>query len=286
MNGDNRSCEDQILRAIDYGNLPQEEIERRLRNLIEVEISRTDAPADLEMIDACQSLLLEMHGQSDQLRISAEKAAETDREIPDNDRLRFHSPRMVFRIVAVTALLIMIVTISSVSLRLYWLEGHSTPDEQQYIVQSHEIDMSVINAAIAEHTEFTEIETENQEDLYTFLGFQLNIPIALQDIWTAESYNAIIAFEQIQITTFYTDAENNTLVYAINLFTDPSNARLTFEQNAEGVIWDISGNSIYVARNENRLSLVWSNDMVVYFLSGSISDEDVPLILYEIWEGE
>lgn len=286
MNGDNRSYEDQILRAIDYGNLPQEEIERRLRNLIEAEISRTDTPADLEMIDACQSLLLEMHGQSNQLMISAEKAAGIDREIPNIDQHRFHSPKLVLRVVAITALLIIVVTISGFSLRLFWFEGHSTPDEQQYIVQGHVIDPGIINAAIAEHTQIKELSTDNAEELYSFLGFRPNIPLTIRSLWTAQRFSASFLSGQIRISVYYVSENNGTLLYIINIFTDMENARLSFEQNSEGIIREVDGNSIYVAHNEERLSLCWSKGIVVFRLSGNIVDQDIPLILQEIREGD
>ena len=51
--------------AIKKGELTKEIIERRLNAAIDAELRKTDSPADMELINACQDLLWEinMHGE-------------------------------------------------------------------------------------------------------------------------------------------------------------------------------------------------------------------------------
>ena len=56
MNGE-QSALLEILNAIEYGNLSTEETRRRLEELIDYEINKTDAPANIEIVDECEKLL-------------------------------------------------------------------------------------------------------------------------------------------------------------------------------------------------------------------------------------
>ena len=56
MNGE-QSALLEILNAIEYGNLSTEETRRRLEELIDNEINKTDAPANIEIVDECEKLL-------------------------------------------------------------------------------------------------------------------------------------------------------------------------------------------------------------------------------------
>ena len=55
------SIEYQILTAIDFGHLSYDETERRLQQLIDLEVNQTERPADPVLLDACYDLLLQMH---------------------------------------------------------------------------------------------------------------------------------------------------------------------------------------------------------------------------------
>lgn len=52
MTGNGRSSiEDQILTAIDFGHLSYDETERRLQQLIDLEVNQTERPADPVLLD-------------------------------------------------------------------------------------------------------------------------------------------------------------------------------------------------------------------------------------------
>lgn len=65
MDGERISCTERILSAIEYGKLPNDETERRLCELVEAEVNKTDSKADMELVKACQSLMwqLRTHGE-------------------------------------------------------------------------------------------------------------------------------------------------------------------------------------------------------------------------------
>ena len=58
MDGERRSCTERILTAIEYGKLPNDETERRLCELVEAEVNKTDSEADMELIAEAISLVI------------------------------------------------------------------------------------------------------------------------------------------------------------------------------------------------------------------------------------
>ena len=56
MNGE-QSALLEILNAIEHGNLSTEETRRRLEELIDNEINKTNAPANMKIVDECEKLL-------------------------------------------------------------------------------------------------------------------------------------------------------------------------------------------------------------------------------------
>ena len=60
MNGE-QSALLEILNAIEYGNLSTEETRRRLEELIDNEINKTNAPANMEIVDECEKLLWDLY---------------------------------------------------------------------------------------------------------------------------------------------------------------------------------------------------------------------------------
>ena len=64
MNGKRESAAAQILKAIDFGLLPTDEMDRRLMDLIMKEADRTDGPADEELILTCLDLMDVLQGRA------------------------------------------------------------------------------------------------------------------------------------------------------------------------------------------------------------------------------
>ena len=62
MSSDGRSNYiDQILHAIDYGNLSYKDTERRLQKLIDDETYQLNHPSNPDFLNACQTILFQLH---------------------------------------------------------------------------------------------------------------------------------------------------------------------------------------------------------------------------------
>lgn len=266
MNGDLRPELGQILRAIDFGDVPHEEIERRLNALIEAEIEKTDGPADMAMIEACQALLMQLHDCHPDTACIGSAGAQNDERKPCR---KFTGWR-----IAIAAAVIVLV-VGAVGYRYQWLEGTSTLDGQQYIVQGHEITTSMIETAIAEHSGYAQCQIQDTAELISFLGFDPCIPSELAGKWQAEQYDILLLpnFVQINIKYASSSRSDHDIVYTQSWFLNVQEAFMSIEQNADGESFRIESTDVYMSRNSERILLSWQEGLSANLLSVE-SDKD------------
>ena len=152
MNGKRESAVARILKAIDFGLLHNDEMERRLMDLIMEEAERTDGPADEELILTCLDLMDVLQGRAhevDMVRINAlnQRIANAIQKMKKREKRR----RTAFRAIGAIAAALVLIVALGVPLRWTWFESWSTPDEQQHVIMGHEISVEMVASAIAEN---------------------------------------------------------------------------------------------------------------------------------------
>ena len=283
MNGDRGAAVKQIMKAIEYGTLPADETQRRLMELIQKEASRTDGPADEELISACVDLMERFQGreyEENEVRIAAlnQRIAES---IQKKQRCQEHR-RTAFRAVgAIAAVLVLIVGIG-VPLRWTWFESWSTPDEQQHVIMGHEITVDMVASAIAENEAKEPIPISDFVEFEKHLGFDPKIPSALGNDWAAD-HGLIQYFSgYIQLVARYVLTENpkKSITCTVCYFTDAEYAYFSFEQNRAGDKAQVNDIEVYVSDNMERSAACWYNNNMYVWLSGDVAaDELLTMIL-------
>ena len=260
MNGDLRPELGQILRAIDFGDVSHEEIERRLNALIEAEIEKTDGPADMAMIEACQALLMQLHDCHPDTACIGSAGVQNDEQKPCRKFIGWR--------IAIAAAVIVLV-VGAVGYRYQWLGGTSTLDGQQYIVQGHEITTSMIETAIAEHSGYAQCQIRDNAELISFLGFDPCIPSELAGKWQAEQYDILLLpnFVQINIKYASSSKSDHDIVYTQSWFLNVKEAFMSIEQNAEGESFRIESTDVYMSQNSERILLSWQEGLSANLLS-------------------
>lgn len=288
MNGDCRSVTDQILAAIDYGKLSREETERRLVALIDAEAARQDGPADMARVNACEDLLMAMHTHGTmnfESNLLANQAAVHERHRAWKRR-REALGRRGHALAAVAAAIVVLVGVGG-GVRWRWLAGTSTPDGQQYVIQQREIGIETIRRAIAEHTDVTEITTDDRDRFVSFLGFDPDVPDVIQGKWEAGTYGVLVTPDAIRLAVQYTsDQESESLKYSMYYYTSFEDAYSTFEQNSTGAYKLHQGVAVYEASNEGRITLTWKEDATVYRLAGNIALDEGRSIVNTLLGGD
>jgi len=283
MDGERKSCTERILSAIEYGKLSNDETERRLCELVEAEVNKTDSEADTELVKACQSLMwqLHTHGKLPYDSHYDENKTQIDQKIRRSMRVS-NIAKSAGKMLAAAAAVVLVVVGLRGDLHWRWLEHDDTFDQQQHIIAGNEIGVELIQSAIAEYSEAGKVRVGSSEELTEYVGFA-PMPQQISKTWKFSFADVSITPVFIRIDTQYTDVETqSTMTYSVLLFTDAEDAYFAFEQSAEGEIVSIDGHQVYVTTNMHRSVLCWTEGLVIVRVSGAFSEQDGMIITQNI----
>lgn len=273
MDSDRHHCADQILEAIEYGQLSKEEIERRLNQIIDDELSApVDTGYDAAKVELCNSLLWQLHTHGKiHLQSPSEKAKEKIKMDYSSHKRKVATIR--HSIYAAASILIILVGLTALDVisPIQWFSRQSVNDEQQFFVEGHSINVDIIEEAIAEHksTENTSFSTTDRTALVSFLGFDPGIPISISASFKAVQYDVLVMKRYIMITCQY--GEDPSIVLFLTIYTDVDHALIQYEQDKEGESINLEGFQIYKYMNADRINYLWINDNAIYRLTSSTS---------------
>lgn len=291
MHGDCRAQVKQILEAIDYGNLPPSETEKRLLEILDTEIAKEDAAADMGLVSVAQDLLLELHNNPFGTEEAYEKRIAQLRSRIDataaEQTAKRHRSRRIVKIAAAIAAILVIVAGIGVPLQRTWFESRSTPDEQQRIIMGHEITSEMVASAIAGNGDAAATVVDSFSELPALLGFDPRIPETLNDAWVA-NYGSVRYFPgYIRIIAMYRHRDNSeqSISCSINFYTDAEYAYFSFEQSREGEAVHVDGYEMYVSENVDRTNVCWYNNNVYAWLSGSVTPDEATALMLSLIGG-
>ena len=270
MNGE-QSALLEILNAIEYGNLSTEETRRRLEKLIDNEINKTDAPANIEIVDECEKLLWALNTKGKLPFISNLKSNKQSvlKRInrPFNAR---QVTKFTFQVASLAAIIFISVIGFDILFRKEWLINYSTPDEQQYIIQGQKNDPTLIDSAsaIGDQTERT-LTTTIYSDVISFLGFDPLADNAISANWTAEEYICFSSDENSSLRAYYVNGQDSLRI-TIDFYNSMSNVTTYVEQYSNGIHQDINGIDVYYAMNNGHFTSVWTTKNRIYMISTTI----------------
>ena len=290
MNGASSQMIAEIKAAIENGTLTHSEMERRLESAIAAEIGKTDSPADMEMVRACQSLLWELdtHGKEafvddTEQALTAFKAKHTSKANAKKGTYRF-----MWRAAAAAAAMLLLAFGIDALLHREWLVGNSTDDQQQLIISGQKIDPVVIGEGQADDgvVQPQEITTTSLDEVVKALGFTPALPQWMPDGWQLQSYDISTADSVKWFVARYVNAEKEyDLVYQIGFFDGAERALLAFEQNKTGTQYDMAnGKIVYISANYDDTTCVWYNNLACYSLAGPENRETIIKVIENIKE--
>lgn len=275
MNGERKACTERILSAIEYGRLPTNETERRLRELIEAEVHKNDAEADMELIKACQSLMWQLHSHGEipyDSHYDANKA-KIDRRLRHKGLIVTTTKTVCKTLIAAAAVILVVLGLTG-NLQWNWLEHRATSDQQQHIVTGNEIGVELIRSAIAEYAETEWIRVTSPEELADYISF-VPMPHIIGQVWEFNLADMSICPVFISIDAQYeSPTAQSNLLYSTLVFTDTEDAYFAFEQSAEGNSVEVKGHHVYVTKNMHRTTICWSDGLVLVRLSGEFQEQE------------
>ena len=276
MDGVHQSAVDQILSAIEHGNLGVDETERRLQELIQAEQAKPTAEQDQHLINSAEKLREELHH-----RMVLSFEAKCQQDLDDTLwkyrawKKQQHKQRRVYRIGALAAMILLCFGLGSGLLHWNWFDARISNDDEQCVIQGHEISLDTISQAIAAHDGVDEITTTDTEALCAFLGFNPAIPETLHSNWRAEKYAAYVYPDEIKIVVEYWDAcQKLTMYYIQNYALSVEETMIAIEQeDGSGFNIQIDGNRIYICKNYDVWNASWIQGNKFCWIYGSFDKE-------------
>lgn len=288
MGGNVQSCTDRILHAIDFGRLSGPETQKRLEQLIETEVARMDAPADLALVEGCQSLLWQLHMHARMATTDhPDRVYQRILATVDAQERRAAAVRRALRWCAVAAAALLIVIGLSGGLHWRWFEQFSTPDEQQRVIVGHEVSVEMVDMAIAENKNRGPIIVDDVSELSQLLGFDLDIPATLGDGWQVQNCTLRFLTGYIKVGVMYEhpDRVDSSLLCAVYIYNDMEYAYFSFEQSREGHSKIIGNQELYISQNVERTTVNWYNNLMYVRLAGAVSEDEAVNLMLELIGG-
>lgn len=280
MNGE-QSALLEILNAIEYGNLSTEETRRRLEELINNEINKTDTPSNMEIIDECEKLLWELNNKGNLPFIS--KLDSNKRSVIKRINATYGIKRIAkFSIQAASIAAVLFISIIGLDIVFHkeWIVHRSTSDKQQYIIQGQTYNPNIVDSASAtEDQKEKSLSTTNYSNVIHFLGFDPLLDHHISSEWVAEKYVCFVSFSNSTFRAYY-KSERGEIRLIIDYFTDISDIKTFIEQNNDRFQSQIGNYNIYYTTNNGTTVATWNSENKIYKIaSDSLSFEEVLLFI-------
>ena len=282
MNGD-RTIMVEILNAIEHGTLSVHETRRRLEDIIDKEIIRTEAPANMQLVEECEKLLWELNtngkipfvGHLEENKVSILRRSR-------NWNSFYAFKKYALRISAVAGAMLILIIGAEILFHREWLNTSTSSDGEQLIISGEISDPGLISEGNANNDESSsQLTTKHRNEAFSFLNGDLFAPEELPGDWYASLYFCSKTNEITNLNTLYYNRTNddNALTLDILRFNSIQDTYITFEQNSMGEHVSYNGINLYVAQNIDDTVLMWTNDNYMYVLSGVIGlDEALSII--------
>ena len=280
MNGE-QSALLEILNAIEHGNLSTEETRRRLEELIDNEINKTDVPANMEIVDECEKLLWALNTKGKLPFISNLESNKQSilKRINRSFNIR-QVTKFTFQVASLAAIIFISVIGFDILFRKEWTIDYSTPDEQQYIIQGQTYDPNIVDSASAtEDQKEKSLSTTNYSNVIHFLGFDPLIDNHISSEWVAEKYACFVSHSNSTFRAYY-KSERGEIRLTIDYFNDISDIKTSIEQNNDGCQSQIRDYNVYYTTNNGTIVATWTSENKIYKIaSDSLSSEEVLLFI-------
>lgn len=260
-----------LIGALSDGEITPVQVEQRLSAAIEAEYMK-DQPR-MDFINACENLLREICTDGTMPFVSRVKEDEVFIQSQTKVCTQ-HSFPLWLKGCAVAAVLLLVAVFSAHHGRISWMTGETIDEGERYLIKGHEINLEVIQKAIAAHGE-TDVQTESLDEVVDLLGFTPLLPDMSALNVKKTSYYLIISEGYIILDVLYQrDPTALNVVCSISWYTDEEEAYLTVQQSGEGVTERIAGTDVYCYMNINRPGFIWSDGLTLYTISGGWTQEE------------
>jgi len=265
--------------ALSAGKITPAEVEQHLSAAIEAEYAKPQPR--MAFINACEDLLREIH--TDGALPFVSRVKEDEAFIQSRTKVRTYPSLPVWLKGCAAAAALLIIAVFCVHHgRIAWMTGETIDDGEQYLLKGHEINLEIIQSAIAAHGE-TDVQTESLDEVIDLLGFTPLLPdMSGLDVKRTMYYLTISEAGIFLDVLYQRDPTAMNVVCSISWYTDEEEAYLAVQQSGEGETEHMAGTEVYCYMNINRPGFIWCEGLTVYVISGGWTEEEGRAIVHSM----
>lgn len=280
---------DKLRQELLLGRITYDDVVKRLTKAIENEYLK-ESP-NVDFISACEHVLwkIETEGKQEYVSVSDRYLGAIEQHVKVAAQVRMkRKPATGFakRIALVCAASAILILFSQGAIHFEWFTQQSSSDEQQYIIQGHEITVNLIRTCIAEHNEYDFIKTSSFDDLCSFLGFSPSVASPQAFGVDTVLFEAYIEPSIIMVNALYESEPGDAIAVLTTQYYTDADALFMFEQDITGELILVNGNSVYTSTNMGRTSFSWMSNSTVYKLAGTFDNTLGLSLVHYLIEGD
>lgn len=265
-----------IRQSISTGDLKAQQIHDVMLAEITAELTKPQEEVDIDYVNACQTLLMELNSPRAAVTPSHYEQNLTAVRKKFQPRFSF-APHTIWGRFATVLCLIVLITTAGLLMPEGWIITRQSEDEGQYIMQGIETPAGLRSVAEALHTinHLGQFRTTNWAEAVTLLGGVPEVPRWLPSKWSIYEY--IIDSTEIYVrfsVTYVHENDSESLYYEETTYFSVEDINQVVEQNHKGNILKLpDGTPIYITNNFEHASATWTRGNTVYFLNGTVAED-------------
>lgn len=274
-----------IRQSISNGDLTAQQIHDVMLAEITTELSKPQEEVDIDYVNACQALLMELN--SPRVVVTPSHYEQNLTAVRKKLQPRFSFvPHTIWGRFATVLCLIVLITTAGLLMPEGWIITRQSEDEGQYIMQGVETPdglRSVAEAAPSRDS-FGYYTAATWADAVACLGAVPPVPMWMPSNWTIHQYGIDHTEIYSRFTITYRQLQTeDSILYEIATYFNLEHMNEVIEQNSAGKYLTLNnGTSIYITSNFDYLNATWHTNNLIYFLGGTLTEDELIRIIESI----
>lgn len=273
-----------IHQSISNGDLTAQQIHDVMLAEITTELSKPQEEVDIDYVNACQALLMELN---------IPRAAVTPSHYEQNltaVRKKFQPrfsfvPHTIWGRFATVLCLMVLITTAGLLMPEGWIITRQSEDKGQYIMQGIKTPEGFVSVAEAgpSHNKNGNYTTLEWSEVVYYLGGIPPVPQWLPSGWYVYQYTVGLMNSASTLTVTYAhESKDSYLTYTYYIFFD-YDLFMTIEQDGTGIYETLAdGTTVYLTTNIDSLCASWYTDHAQFMVTGEMSKENLLRIVESI----
>lgn len=273
-----------IRQSISNGDLTAQQIHDVMLAEITTELSKPQEEVNIDYVNACQALLMELNSPRAAVTPSHYEQNLTAVRKKFQPRFSF-APHTLWGRFATILCLIVLITTAGLLMPEGWIITRQSEDEGQYIMQGVKTPDGFVSIASAGPAidNLGVYSTSDWAEAVHLLGGIPAVPQWVPTGWLVQQYTVALTETSSSLTIAYVHNHSGDFMSYTFYFHFNYDLYMIVEQDEEGIVETLNnGNKVYITKNTDRYTARWNADHTEFLLSGNLSKEHLLRIVESV----